>query len=92
LVEELRAIADEQRVSVAQLAIAWVLARGEDVVPLVGAQRRDRLADALGALTVVLPPEALARIERAVPRDAAAGTRYDAGSMRLLDSERAVAH
>src|SRR3954452_12024550 len=54
LVEELRVVAEELGVSVAQVAIAWVLARGEDIVPLVGARTRERLAEALGALDITL--------------------------------------
>ncbi|NUT53959.1 MAG: aldo/keto reductase, partial [Saccharothrix sp.] len=76
LVEALRAVAAERGATVAQLAIAWVLAQGEDVVPLVGARRRDRLAEALGALDLALTAEELARIEAAVPADAVAGERY----------------
>ncbi|MDQ2586379.1 aldo/keto reductase [Saccharothrix yanglingensis] len=87
LVEALRAVAAGKGVSVAQLAIAWVLARGDDVVPLVGARRRDRLTEALGALEVELTPADLAAIEAAVPRDAAAGSRYAEAQMTHLDSE-----
>jgi aryl-alcohol dehydrogenase-like predicted oxidoreductase len=88
LVEALRAIADAKDVTVAQIAIAWVLAQGTDIVPLVGARRRDRLSEALGALTVSLTPDDLAAVERAVPRGAAAGPRYVAQQMAALDSER----
>ena len=88
LVEELRSIANAKGASVAQIAIAWVLSRGDDIVPLVGARRRDRLSEALGALDVMLTPEDLRRLEKAVPPDAAAGDRYDAGQMTMLDSER----
>ncbi|MDX3517502.1 aldo/keto reductase [Streptomyces scabiei] len=88
LVEALRDIAERKGVSVAQIAIAWVLSRGEDVVPLVGARRRDRLAEALGALEVTLDPADLAAIEGAVPAGAAAGERYPAAQMAHLDSER----
>jgi aryl-alcohol dehydrogenase-like predicted oxidoreductase len=88
LVDGLREIADERGCSVAQLAIAWVLTQGEDIVPLVGARRRDRLEEALGALDVDLEDEALAAIERAIPKGAAAGERYDARQMAILDSER----
>ena len=87
LVEALRAVAEAKGVTVAQIAIAWVLARGEDIVPLVGARRRDRLAEALGALDVVLDADDLARIERAVPPGAAAGDRYSPEQMAHLDSE-----
>src|SRR5207247_266894 len=88
LVDALRTIAAEKGASVAQLAIAWVLSRGEDIVPLVGARRRDRLAEALGALDVRLSAEDLASIERAVPPGAVAGDRYAAEQMAMLDSER----
>jgi aryl-alcohol dehydrogenase-like predicted oxidoreductase len=88
LVEALRRVAEGKGVSVAQIAIAWVAAQGGDIVPLIGARRRDRLAEALGALDVTLSPADLAAIERAVPRDAAAGSRYPAAQMAHLDSER----
>jgi aryl-alcohol dehydrogenase-like predicted oxidoreductase len=88
LVEALREVAESKGGSVAQVAIAWVLTRGEDIVPLVGARRRDRLSEALGALDVALAPKDVARLEDAVAPDAAAGDRYDAGQMRILDSER----
>src|SRR5678816_1475481 len=67
LVEALRSIASAKEASVAQVAIAWVLSRGEDIVPLVGARRRDRLSEARAALEVELSDEDLAAIERAVP-------------------------
>ncbi|MER6032556.1 MULTISPECIES: aldo/keto reductase [unclassified Streptomyces] len=88
LVEALREIADRKGVTVAQTAIAWVLSRGEDIVPLVGARTRDRLAESLGALDVTLDEADLAAIEKAVPADAAAGDRYPSAQMALLDSER----
>ncbi len=88
LVEALRGIAAGKGASVAQVAIAWVLSRGEDVVPVMGARRRDQLREALEALDLALTPADLACIERAVPPDAAAGTRYDAHQMAMLDSER----
>jgi aryl-alcohol dehydrogenase-like predicted oxidoreductase len=88
LVEALRAVADAKGVTVAQVAIAWVLSRGTDIVPLVGARRRDRLSEALGALNVTVTEADLAAIEAAIPADAAAGTRYDAYQMSILDSER----
>jgi aryl-alcohol dehydrogenase-like predicted oxidoreductase len=89
LVETLRAVADEKDATVAQLAIAWVLSRGEDVVPLVGARRRERLAESLGAVEVDLTRDDLTLIENAVPVDAVAGERYHAEQMAILDSERA---
>ncbi|MFD3994325.1 aldo/keto reductase [Streptomyces sp. NPDC058583] len=91
LVERLRALAGAKGVTVAQTAIAWVLAQAErhgaDIVPLVGARRRDRLAEALGALDVTLDAADLAAIEEAVPAGAAAGDRYPAAQMAHLDSE-----
>jgi aryl-alcohol dehydrogenase-like predicted oxidoreductase len=88
LVDALRAVADAKSATVAQIAIAWVLHRGEDIVLLVGARRRDRLAEALGALEVRLSTNDLAAIERAVPPGAAAGRRYQEAKMTDLDSER----
>jgi aryl-alcohol dehydrogenase-like predicted oxidoreductase len=88
LVEALRKIAEQKGVSVARIVIAWVLAQGEDIVPLIGARSRERLAESLGALDVVLDGEDLAAIEEAVPADAAAGERYSPAAMAHLDSER----
>jgi len=88
LVDRLRAIAEAKGASVAQVAIAWVAAQGSDIVPLVGARRRDRLDEALGALKVRLSDADLAAIEQAVPKGAAAGERYAAVQMAHLDSER----
>lgn len=88
LVEALRAVAAERGATVAQLAIAWALARGAEIVPLVGARRRERLVEALGALALELGPADLAAIEGAVPADAAAGERYPKPLMGFLDSER----
>jgi aryl-alcohol dehydrogenase-like predicted oxidoreductase len=88
LVEALRAVAGATGATVAQVAVAWVLSRGNDVVPLVGARRRDRLAESLGATELSLGADDLAAIEAAVPVDAVAGTRYDSGQMAFLDSER----
>lgn len=91
LVDALRGVADSKGVTVAQIAIAWVLSRGDDVVPLIGARRRDRLDEALGALEVTLSADDLARIEAAVPADAVAGERYQPAQMAHLDSESPVA-
>jgi aryl-alcohol dehydrogenase-like predicted oxidoreductase len=88
LVAALRTLADARGVSVAQIAIAWVAAQGGDIVPLIGARRRERLDEALGALTVTLSRDDLAAIERAVPKGAAAGERYAAAQMAHLDSEQ----
>jgi aryl-alcohol dehydrogenase-like predicted oxidoreductase len=92
LVERIRSVADMLGASVAQVAIAWVAAQGDDIVPLVGARRRDRLAEALGALDVTLSPEHLALIAEAVPADAAAGERYPEAQLAHMDSERPMAH
>jgi aryl-alcohol dehydrogenase-like predicted oxidoreductase len=88
LVEALRSIADAKGVTVAQAAIAWVLSRGEEIVPLVGSRRRDQLAEALGALELSFDAGDLAEIEAAMPAGAAAGDRYPAHAMAQLDSER----
>jgi aryl-alcohol dehydrogenase-like predicted oxidoreductase len=88
LVAALGQVAAAKGGTTAQVAIAWVAAQGADIFPLVGARRRDRLAEALGALDVALTPDDFAAIERAVPKGAAAGTRYAAAQMAQLDSER----
>lgn len=88
LVEALRQVAQARGASVAQVAIAWVAAQGADILPLVGARRRDRLAEALGSLDVTLDAAALAAIEAAIPKGAAKGARYAAAQMEMLDSER----
>ena len=88
LVEALRAVGRKKGATVAQLAIGWVLSRGQDIVPLIGARRRDRLEEALGALGLNLTQEDLAEIELAVPRGAASGDRYNELGMAQLDSER----
>ncbi|MFH8785220.1 aldo/keto reductase [Streptomyces roseoverticillatus] len=88
LVDALRKVAEGKGASVAQTAIAWVLTQGEDIVPLVGARRRDRLTEALGALDLTLDAADLAAIEEAVPAGAASGARYPESQMAHLDSER----
>lgn len=88
LVATIETLAAEKDASVAQLAIAWVLSRGDDIVPLVGARRRKQLDEAIAALRIELSPEDIASIERAIPPGAAAGARYDANAMAQLDSER----
>ena len=87
LVEALREIAAAQGATVAQVAIAWALHRGEDIVALVGARTREHLREALGALEVELRADDAAAIERAVPPGAAAGDRYPEAQMAMLDSE-----
>ncbi|BCH29325.1 aldo/keto reductase [Mesorhizobium sp. L-8-10] len=88
LVEALRAVAGNLGATIAQVAIAWVMAQGEDIVPLVGARRRKRLAEALGAAKIGLDAADIAAIEHAIPRGAAAGERYASAHMAMLDSER----
>ena len=88
LVEALRAIATMRGMSVAQLAVAWVAAQGDDILPLIGTQRPERWTEALGALASPLSSEDLAMIERAVPKGAASGDRYPAAQMAHLDSEQ----
>jgi aryl-alcohol dehydrogenase-like predicted oxidoreductase len=88
LVETVRRIAIRKGISVAQLAIAWVASRGTDIVPVIGSRRRDQLKEALGALEVKLSAEDLEEIERAIPKNAAAGDRYPPALMATLDSER----
>jgi aryl-alcohol dehydrogenase-like predicted oxidoreductase len=88
LVEKLREVAESKGATVAQLAVAWALSRGTEIVPLVGARSRERLAEALGALEISLSREDLARIEAAVPAKDVAGERYHPSLMATLDSER----
>ena len=91
LVEQVRAVATGLGVSVAQVAIAWVLAQGVDIVPLVGARTRQRLGEALGASGLVLSAADLARLDEAMPAAAVAGARYNAHQAADLDSEARAA-
>jgi aryl-alcohol dehydrogenase-like predicted oxidoreductase len=88
LVEKLRTIASNIGCSVAQVAIAWVAAQGDDIVPLIGARRRDRLSEALGALALRLSAEQQRSLTEAVPPDAVAGERYAAAQLAHMDSEQ----
>ncbi len=88
LVESLRAIADEIGATPAQVAIAWVAAQGNDIVPLVGARRRERLSEALGALDVTLTTAHLSSLAKAFPPGAAAGHRYPEAQLAHMDSEK----
>jgi aryl-alcohol dehydrogenase-like predicted oxidoreductase len=85
LVDALSAIAQEKGATAAQLAIAWVLARGKDIIPLIGARTRGRLAEALPALELELTAEDLARIDGAFPVGAVAGDRYDKHGMAMVN-------
>jgi len=88
LVAVIHQLAAEKGLTPAQLAIAWALAKGPHIVPVIGARTRAQLADALGALQVTLSPDDVARVEQAAPSSAVAGTRYGEEQMRHLDSER----
>lgn len=88
LVEQLRSVAESAGASVAQLATAWVLSRGPDIVPLIGARNRGQLQEALGTLSLELDASLIEGIEAAVPAHAAAGARYPEPQMAGLDSER----
>ena len=88
LVRKLAEIANGRGITVAQLAIAWALGRGDDIVPLLGARTRARLRETLGALDIVLTRDELAAIDAVAPEGAIAGTRYAEEQMRMLDSER----
>ena len=87
LVEALRQIGREKGASAAQLALAWVRSRGDDILPVMGARRRDQLKESLDALDLKLSADDLARSDAAVPPELTAGTRYDAPQMAHLDSE-----
>jgi aryl-alcohol dehydrogenase-like predicted oxidoreductase len=88
LIDTLNGLAEGLNATAAQIALAWVLSRGADVIPLIGARRRSQLAESLKALELKLTAEDLARIEAAIPADAVAGTRYGEEQMRWLDSEK----
>lgn len=88
LIARLKRIAEDKGVTQSQLAIAWVLAKGASIVPVIGARTRAQLAESLAALHVKLTQEEIVAIEAAVPPEAVAGTRYDEHQMRMLDSEK----
>jgi aryl-alcohol dehydrogenase-like predicted oxidoreductase len=85
LVDRIGEIASEKGVTKSQLALAWVLAQGDDIVPIFGTKRRSYLADNLGALDVVLSPADLARIDAVAPKGVAAGERYPEIGRALID-------
>jgi aryl-alcohol dehydrogenase-like predicted oxidoreductase len=88
LIDRLNQLAAERGLKAAQLAIAWVLAKGRRIIPVIGARTRAQLSESLGALRVKLTESELAHIEESIPASAIAGTRYDQRQMRMLDSER----
>ena len=85
LVDAIAALAAAKGCTAAQLALAWVLAQGEDIVPIPGTKRRTYLEQNVGALDVVLTPDDLAQLDQALPPGAAAGTRYPAAAMAALN-------
>ncbi len=84
LVDAIAELARDKGCTTAQVALAWVLAQGDDIVPIPGTKRRSYLEQNLGALDVVLTADDLARLDRALPRGAAAGTRYPAAQMQAV--------
>ncbi|MEU3769778.1 aldo/keto reductase [Amycolatopsis keratiniphila] len=84
IVEALRALAERKGVTAGQLALAWVLAQGDDVVPIPGTKRRKYLEENVASVGLKLTAEDIAAIEEAVPADAVAGERYPGASMRML--------
>jgi len=84
LVERLEEIAGRKRCTAAQLALAWLLAQGEDIVPIPGAKRRERLEENLGALDVELSEDDLRLLDEAAPPGFAAGTRYPEEAMHTV--------
>jgi aryl-alcohol dehydrogenase-like predicted oxidoreductase len=86
LVKKVEEIAREKGCKPSQLALAWVLAQGEDIVPIPGTKHRKYLEENVGALDVHLTPEDLRRLEEAFPRGAAAGTRYAEQGMHLVNA------
>jgi aryl-alcohol dehydrogenase-like predicted oxidoreductase len=90
LVARLTPIADRHGITVAQLAIAWAVAQGGDILPVIGMRRRSRIAEALAAADVHFGADDLAAIDAAVPVGSAAGERYAPEGMASLDSEVAT--
>jgi aryl-alcohol dehydrogenase-like predicted oxidoreductase len=88
LVGALARVSEGVGATIPQLAVAWVLSRGQDIVPLIGARTREQLRDGLGALALDLTQEQLRELESAVPAEAVAGSRYGEPQMAHLDSER----
>jgi aryl-alcohol dehydrogenase-like predicted oxidoreductase len=88
LIRALNGIAKNMNATAAEVATAWVMSRGADIIPLIGARRRSQLAESLQSLEMKLMADDLARIESAIPVDAVAGSRYGEEQMRWLDSEK----
>jgi aryl-alcohol dehydrogenase-like predicted oxidoreductase len=88
LVANLNQIATQKGVTTSQIAIAWVLAKGNSIIPVIGARKLTQLSESLAAVEIELSSAELAQIEAAISPSAIAGTRYDAGQMQMLDSEK----
>ena len=88
LADAFAAFAARRGLKPAALAVAWALAKSENIVPVLGARTRTQLAEAMPGVELKLSAEDVAQLEAAVPASAVAGTRYDAHQMRMLDSER----
>jgi aryl-alcohol dehydrogenase-like predicted oxidoreductase len=88
LVTRLREIASGRGIAPAQLAIAWALAKGDLIIPVMGARKRTQLKESLAALDIRLTADEVAALEAAIPADSVAGTRYDEHQMSVLDSEK----
>src|SRR5437867_41699 len=90
LVKRVEEIAREKKCTPAQLALAWVLAQGEDIVPIPGTKRRKYLQENIGALEVDLTSKDLERIDEVAPKDAFAGSRYPEAMMKLLNRSQSL--
>ena len=88
MIAKLQEIAREKGVSVAQLALGWILTKGSDIIPLVGARTQAQLSEALQTMRLSFSAEEIAALESAVPAESVVGERYAAEQMRVLDSER----
>ncbi len=85
MVDRVRRIAAGRGVTPGQLALAWVLAKGKDLVPIPGTKRRKYLEENAAAAVIKLTPEEVAELEAAVPQDEIAGDRYAAANLKMID-------
>jgi aryl-alcohol dehydrogenase-like predicted oxidoreductase len=90
MIAKLQAIAREKGVSVAQLTLGWILTKGSDIIPLVGARTQAQLNEAIETMKVSFSADEIAALESAVPAESVAGARYAAEQMVVLDSERKI--
>jgi aryl-alcohol dehydrogenase-like predicted oxidoreductase len=86
LVEAIRGMARDRGITPAQLALAWVLAQGDDIVPIAGTTRPQRVEENVAALDVELTADDLARLQEIAPVGVAAGTRYPERAMTVLET------